>query len=80
MNRDKRGGHDKFWRLEPQPPTPGWKCQFGFARCGFMFHPGIVSQGCITADKNDTDLMDRFNDMHNMLLGEDGKNTLTVAP
>jgi hypothetical protein len=49
MNRDDRPEHAgrNFWRLEPVPKIPGWKCGLPFvgSRCGFEFHPGSVSLG-----------------------------------
>jgi RHS repeat-associated protein len=81
MNRDdrERNRGKKFWRLEPVPKIPGWKCGI-FARCGFMFHLGSVSKGCITVDKFDPDLTKQFDRINEMLIGEDGHNTLTVEP
>jgi uncharacterized protein RhaS with RHS repeats len=79
MNHDTRPNHEKRWRLEPQPTTPGWKCRLGIVRCGFMFHPGRNSLGCITVDIEDRDLMERYDVLHNLLLQEDGSNTLKVV-
>ena len=84
MNRDNRPEHAgrNFWRLEPVPKIPGWKCGLPFfgARCGFEFHPGTVSQGCITALKTDPDVMKQYADNNALLLSEDGSNTLSVVP
>jgi uncharacterized protein RhaS with RHS repeats len=80
MNRDYRAGHNGFWRLEPNPKIPGWKCSLGLARCGFMFHPGVMSLGCITVDKTDPDLMKQYLDVHDLLLKDEGSNSLTVQP
>ncbi len=81
MNRDDREKNrgKKFWRLEPTPKIPGWKCGI-LARCGFMFHLGSVSKGCITVDKFDPELTKQFDRIHEMLMGEDGHNTMTVEP
>jgi RHS repeat-associated protein len=84
MNKDDRPEHAgrNFWRLEPVPKIPGWKCGFPFigARCGFEFHPGSVSLGCITADKTNPDLMKQYAQANDLLLQEVGSNTLTVVP
>ena len=80
MNRDYRAGHNGFWRLEPNPKIPGWKCSFGMARCGFMFHPGTMSLGCITVDRMDPELMKQYLEMHNLLLRDEGSNSLNVEP
>ncbi len=85
MNSDSRPEHAgrKFWRLEPVPKVPGWKCglRFGLgARCGFEFHPGSMSLGCITADKTDPELMKQYAENNALLLSEDGSNLLTVVP
>lgn len=86
MNRDDRPEHAgrNFWRLEPVPKIPWWKCKqnnpFGSARCGFEFHPGSVSHGCITADKTDPEVMKQYLENNALLLSEDGSNTLTVVP
>lgn len=80
MNEDNRPGHEKFWRLEPNPKIPGWKCMLGLARCGFEFHPGSVSLGCITADQTRDDTMQQYNNVNNLLQSESGRNHLTVVP
>jgi RHS repeat-associated protein len=84
MNRDSRPQHAgrNFWRLEPVPKIPGWKCGLPFfgARCGFEFHPGTVSEGCITALKTDSEVMKQYAENNALLLSEDGSNTLTVVP
>ena len=85
MNRDTRPEHAgrNFWRLEPMPKVPGWKCGLPFgmgARCGFEFHPGSMSLGCITADKTDPELMKQYAENNALLLSEDGSNFLTVVP
>lgn len=67
MNPDLRPGHDGFWRLEPNPKVPGWQCDAFLQRCGFELHPGTVSLGCITADKNDKSVMQQYNDINNLL-------------
>jgi RHS repeat-associated protein len=60
MNRDDRAGHSGFWRLEPNPKIPGWKCRLGLSRCGFELHPGSISLGCITTNKNDPNAMQQY--------------------
>lgn len=80
MNRDDREGNEGFWRLEPDPQIPGWKCRLGMKRCGFMLHPGTVSLGCITADPTNSDTMRQYNRIDRLLQREDGANTLTVVP
>lgn len=73
MNRDDRLQHAgmNFWRLEPVPKIPGWKCGFPFgARCGFEFHPGSLSLGCITADKTDPGVMKQYLENNALLRGE----------
>jgi hypothetical protein len=80
MNRDDRPGHDRFWRLEPTPKIPGWKCALGIERCGFEFHPGHVSLGCITVNSGDKAAMQQYDGLNELLNREDGNNTLTVVP
>jgi RHS repeat-associated protein len=79
MNRDDRPGHDMFWRLEPDPKIPGWKCRLGLERCGFELHPGGTSLGCITADKKNPDTMDDYRKVDDLLKRENGKNKLMVT-
>ncbi|MDR3764529.1 MAG: RHS repeat-associated core domain-containing protein, partial [Acidobacteriota bacterium] len=80
MNQDDRSGHAGFWRLEPNPTIPGWKCRLGLARCGFELHPGSISLGCITGNKNDPGTMQQYNNVNNLLNQENGSNHLTVGP
>jgi hypothetical protein len=83
MNKDDRPEHAgrNFWRLEPVPKIPGWKCGFPFgARCGFEFHPGSMSLGCITADRTDPEVVKQYAENNALLLKELGSNTLTVVP
>ena len=80
MNKDDRPGHEGFWRLEPNPPTPGLLCRLGLSRCGFMLHPGGVSLGCITVDKKNDKSMKDYGDLNKLLHKENGFNTLTVSP
>jgi len=80
MNRDDRDGHEGYWRLEPNPHVPGWKCRLGISRCGFELHPGGISLGCITADKNNKPVMDQYKLINNLLIREDGSNRLKVVP
>ncbi len=80
MNRDPRAGHEGFYRLEPQPHVPGWKVYVGFARGGFLLHPGRRTLGCINVLKDDPKAMDQYKGMLKLLEGEDGQNYLLVAP
>jgi RHS repeat-associated protein len=80
MNGDDRSGHAGFWRLEPNPKIPGWKCRLGLSRCGFELHPGSISLGCITTNKTDPNAMQQYNDVNNLLNQENGSNALTVIP
>ena len=86
MNRDTRPEHagKNFWRLEPVPKIPWWDCKqnnpFGRKRCGFEFHPGVQSLGCITADITDPEVMKQYLENNALLLNEDGSNTLRVVP
>jgi len=80
MNQDDRVGHEDFWRLEPNPKIPGWKCRFGLERCGFELHPGGRSLGCITADKKNLDAMKQYQDINALLNKENGANQLKVVP
>jgi len=59
---------------------PGWKCKLGLARCGFELHPGSISLGCITTSKTDTNAMQEYNSINNLLNQENGSNHLTVIP
>ena len=82
MNQDDRPGHESFWRLEPNPKIPGWKCYAGLERCGFELHPGGTSLGCITTDKTNSDSMSQYNRINDLLSREKGRypNRLTVIP
>jgi RHS repeat-associated protein len=80
MNRDDRPGHEGYWRLEPNPKIPGWKCRLGLERCGFELHPGGRSAGCITADKENAEVMKQYNEVNNLLNRENGGNKLRVVP
>jgi RHS repeat-associated protein len=80
MNKDDRPGHQGYWRLEPNPPIPGWKYVVGVNRCGFMLHPGGVSLGCITVDRRNDKSMRDYGNLNQLLLRENGTNTLTVTP
>lgn len=80
MNPDSRPGHEHFWRLEPNPQVPGWRCMLGLNRCGFELHPGGISLGCITTDKNDPKAMNQYSSIDALLNQEVGGNNLTVVP
>ncbi len=82
MNKDDRPGHEGFWRLEPNPTIPGWKCvlRWNGVRCGFELHPGSVSLGCITTDKKNANAMEQYAGVNKLLLSENGANTLVVKP
>jgi RHS repeat-associated protein len=82
MNQDNRPGHEGFWRLEPNPSIPGWKCDlhWGGIRCGFELHPGSISLGCITTDKKNVNAMKRYAGVNKLLVSENGANTLVVKP
>jgi RHS repeat-associated protein len=80
MNTDTRAGHESFYRLEPVPQIPGWKVDLGLARGGFELHPGSRSLGCITANKNDPQAMQQYQQLNQLLQSEDGNNWLLVAP
>ncbi|QAU24389.1 DUF2778 domain-containing protein [Dyella sp. M7H15-1] len=80
MNQDDRPGHEGFWRLEPNPKIPGWKCRLGLERCGFELHPGGISLGCITADKKSQDAMKQYQNVNDLLNRENGDNHLRVVP
>ncbi|MBT9539680.1 MAG: DUF2778 domain-containing protein [Thiobacillus sp.] len=78
LNQDDRPGNEGFWRLEPNPEIPGWKCRLGLERCGFMLHPGQISLGCITADPENIKTMRQYNRIDSLLQRENGSNTLKV--
>jgi hypothetical protein len=80
MNPDDRPGHESYWRLEPDPKVPGWMCILGLRRCGFMLHPGGISLGCITADRNNPDAMKQYDAVNSLLDSEKGSNSLKVSP
>ena len=80
MNPDNRAGHGKYWRLEPNPPVPGWQYYLGLARSGFELHPGSVSLGCITASKFNPTTMQQYNRVNDLLKSESGSNVLYVTP
>ncbi len=80
MNKDDRPGHNGYWRLEPNPKIPGWKCRLGIERCGFELHPGGRSRGCITADVFNPSAMQQYNGINDLLNRENGNNNLKVTP
>jgi len=80
MNRDDRKGHEGYWRLEPNPHVPAWKYYLGISRNGFELHPGGISLGCITADKNDPAAMLQYDKVNELLNREVGENHLRVGP
>jgi len=80
INKDNRKGKENYWRLEPDPQIPGWKCLTLLERCGFSLHPGIRSKGCITVDQKNKDAMRQYENINNLLNREIGKNRLTVVP
>lgn len=71
----KYGG--SYWLKE------GWLdrqfCKAGLGRCEFYMHKGSISEGCITASNRDPGTMDQWDDLMEMLDGEDN-NTMTVTP
>jgi hypothetical protein len=71
---------EDFWRLEPDPKIPGWKCILGIERCDFEFHPGTLSLGCITVDKTNQAAMKQYGNVNNLLNRENGNNRLRVTP
>lgn len=82
MNQDNRAGHEGFWRLEPNPTIPGWKCDLHWngVRCGFELHPGSISLGCITTDKKNVNAMKQYAGVNKLLVAEKGANSLVVKP
>ncbi len=54
-------------------------CKLGYGRCEFFLHEGTYSAGCITVDKNNSDVMDKFDRIRDFLNGETD-NTMTVEP
>ena len=80
MNKDDRPGHEDYWRLEPNPKIPGWQCFFELRRCGFQLHPGSFSLGCITADKTNSNVMDQYRKLNELLNSENEDNHLVVKP
>jgi hypothetical protein len=83
MNHDTREGNELYWRLEPNPKKSWWQCNTAdgsAGRCGFMLHPGNVSEGCITVDGNDETAMRQYKNLHELLLQENGTNKLKVLP
>jgi hypothetical protein len=45
-----------------------------------MLHPGSISLGCITVDKNNEELMQGYALINSLLQSQDGRNTLEVIP
>jgi hypothetical protein len=80
MNRDTRSCCLDHWRLEPNPPVKWWEYYSGLRRNGFKLHPGGFSLGCITASNNDSQAMHDYDWVHQLLMQEDGNNTLVVVP
>jgi RHS repeat-associated protein len=78
LNRHE--GRAGFWRLESIPPVRGWQFALGLKRNGFMLHPGSISLGCITVDKNNEELMQGYALINSLLQSQDGRNTLEVIP
>ena len=54
-------------------------CNLGYGRCGFFFHEGSRSKGCITVNKNNSKAMEEFNNLKE-ILHKDSNNTMTVVP
>ena len=54
-------------------------CNLGYGRCGFFFHEGSRSKGCITVNKNNSKTMEEFNKLKE-ILQKDSNNTMTVVP
>ncbi len=79
MNSDDRPGHEGRWRLEPDPPVSGFWCYIG-GRCGFQYHAGHRTLGCINADADDPNTMNVFLTNQHLLNSENGNNMLTVNP
>ncbi|MGD9641943.1 MAG: RHS repeat-associated core domain-containing protein [Elusimicrobiales bacterium] len=81
INPDERNAHlgMGFYRLEPVPAVRWWEYYTFMKRNGFMLHPGGISAGCITADKNDLHLMGQYNAIRKLLDNEVGKNILIVG-
>ena len=76
----KHESKNLFWRLISNTPKPGWKVSLGIERSGFLLHPGTVSLGCITVDRENASLIDDYRKIDAMLNRENGRNTLVVTP
>ena len=76
MNKDDRAGHSLWYRLEPVPSVPGWKCRLGIQRCGFALHLGHLSLGCINVNQNDSAAAGQYQRLLQMLDAEQGDNYL----
>ena len=70
MNKDPLN-RPLFWQLQPNPDR-GWRSG------GFLLHPGTISAGCITVERNDPNAMKQLEDVNALLLEEDGDNKLKV--
>jgi RHS repeat-associated protein len=80
MNPDTRKGQTDRYRLEPDPPIPGWKVDLGLERGGFELHPGHRTLGCINVLKDDPNAMNQYQQLQQLLDSETGSNYLVVAP
>jgi hypothetical protein len=56
-----------------------YECQ-GCPLCGFELHPGSISLGCITTDKKNVNAMKQYAVVNQLLVSEDGANSLVVKP
>jgi RHS repeat-associated protein len=80
MNPDTRQGQTDRYRLEPQPPIPGWKVRLFLERGGFELHPGHITLGCINVLKDDPNAMQQYQQLQQLLNSQTGSNFLTVVP
>jgi RHS repeat-associated protein len=69
-----------FWRLIPD----GWSdtdsklCRLGKKRCDFLMHPGRISWGCVTVDRDNVLAMENYGKINDLLQRESPSNRICV--
>jgi RHS repeat-associated protein len=73
--------HEGWWALQSQgwiPGLSGFLCYTPFGRCGYNFHLGHFSEGCIRFDLDDPDAVESFEQLDLMLSWDPPGSTVTV--
>lgn len=67
-----------FWLKENRLSDNACKI-LGIGRCGFFLHVGSISNGCITVNRGNTNAVNRYNALKD-LIQQDPVNVLIVVP